>query len=35
MDLRRALRAVWRSGTTPTRSAADLLDHIARVHAAH
>jgi DNA-binding transcriptional LysR family regulator len=34
MDLRRALRAVWRSGTTPSRSAADLLDHIARVHAA-
>ena len=35
MDLGRALRAVWRSGTTPTRSAADLLQHITRVRAAH
>jgi len=35
MDLRRALRAVWRAGTTPSRPALELLDHIARVHAAH
>lgn len=35
MDLRRALRAVWRSGTTPTRAAVDLLEHITRAHAAH
>jgi DNA-binding transcriptional LysR family regulator len=34
MDLRRALRAVWRPGTDPSRAAVDLLDHIARIHAA-
>ena len=34
MDLRRALRAVWRSGTTPSRPARELLDHVIRVHAA-
>ena len=34
MDLRRTLRAVWRSGTTPARPALELLDHITRVHAA-
>jgi DNA-binding transcriptional LysR family regulator len=34
MDLRRGLRAVWRSGTAPSRAAVDLLDHIARVNAA-
>jgi DNA-binding transcriptional LysR family regulator len=34
MDLRRELRAVWRSGTRPTRPAADLLDHIVRAGSA-
>ncbi len=35
LDLRRALRAVWRSGIPPTGSAADLLAHITRREAAN